>query len=267
MLALRADYRPKFAEFLLAVTTGRNTAEAFRAVYGKSVMEVERDLLTYLRGDRFQGVLLPLQIEKVTGKLEAEPLPPFDVRLTLAEIQNRPGREAETRAKLQALIAEDAKRPEPHAELAYLEWRSGRTKEALPEFERAYSLGARGPRLLWDYGRLMEREPARAIPVLRALLEVEPGRMEVRLELAEVQLRAGLPLDAVTTLAAVRSVTKSDAPRFFKDAAMAEWQAGHADAARTAAENLKKNAANDVDRAEADRLLAMMDRTRTAPGR
>jgi tetratricopeptide (TPR) repeat protein len=265
MLALRDDYRPKFGELMAAIHGGSDTAEAFRKVYGKSVGEVERDLREYLGGARFQGVLVPARLENFNEKLEAEPVAPFDVKLTLARIRNRPGRETETRPRFEELIAEGAKRPEPYAELGYLDWRAGRAKDAIPEFEKAYTLGARGSRFLWDYGRLAEREPAAAIPALRDLLEQEPDRMEVRLELAEVQLHARLPEDALRTLAPVRQVTKADAPRLFRTAALAEWQAGHADRARSAAEKYRNTAATDVDRAQADRLLASMDHREPAP--
>jgi tetratricopeptide (TPR) repeat protein len=264
MLALRDGYRPKFGQLMAALTTGADTAEAFRTVYGKTVAEIEHDLQAYLRGDRFQGVIVPVKIEKSSEKVEAEPVAPFDVELALAEIQNRPGKETEARARFAKLIADDPKRPEPHGEMAYLEWRAGRTKEAMPEFEKAYELGARGSRLLWDYGRLAEREPERSIAVLRQLLEQEPDRMEVRLELGEVQLRAHKAQDALATFAPIRKVTKSEAPRFFRAAMLAEWEAGHVEAAKAAAENLKKNAASDGDRRDADRVLASIER-QTAP--
>jgi tetratricopeptide (TPR) repeat protein len=259
MLALREEYSAKFPEFMVAVASGTDSAEAFRTVYDKTVAEVERDLLLYLRGERFQGRLVPMQMEKLSEKLEASPVAPFDLDLTLAEIQNRRGHEAESRAQFQELIGRDGARPEPHAELAYLEWRSGRSREAMPEFEKAFALGARGSRFLWDYGRLAEREPARAIPVLQQLLDAEPERLEVRLELAEVQLRARQPVDTLRTLAPVRQVGKADAPRLFHTVALAAWQAGLKDQARAAAESFRKTAATAVDRAEADRLVALIE--------
>jgi len=258
MLALRDEYSKKFPDYMVAVASGTDSAEAFGTVYGKSVAEVERDLLLYLRGERFQGRLIPMQMEKLSEKLEAGPVAPFDLDLTLAEIQNRRGHEAESRARFQELIARDGARPEPHAELAYLEWRSGQSREALPEFGKAFQLGAHGSRFLWDYGRLAEREPARAIPVLGRLLEQEPERIEVRLELAEVQLRARLPVDALKTLATVRQAGKADAARLFHTVALAAWQAGLKEQARAAAESFRKIAASDVEKAEAERLVALV---------
>jgi tetratricopeptide (TPR) repeat protein len=260
MLELQADYRPKFASFMAAIATGTDSAEAFRTVYGKSVAQVEKELQTYLRGDRFQAALVPAKLENFNEKLQPEPLPSFEVKLTMAELLNRPGREADTRARLQALIADDPKRPEPHAELAYLEWRGGHTDIARPEFEKAFDLGARGSRFLWDYGRLAERDGEKAFPVLQQLLAQEPDRMDARLELAEAQLRARQPAAALATLLPVHTVTKSDAPRLFRITAQAQWQAGNRDGARTAAEMLIKNAQTDRDRADAERILALLDR-------
>ena len=82
----------------------------------------------------------------------------FDVKLALADLTNRPGKEAETRKTLEDLAREDPKRPEPWAGLGYLAWRGNQIAEAVEAFGKAYELGDRSPRLLWDYGRLAERE-------------------------------------------------------------------------------------------------------------
>ena len=54
-----------------------------------ALSKIEADLTGYLRGGRFQGVLLSAKIEKITGDLKAEPAGEFDVKLILAEIGDR----------------------------------------------------------------------------------------------------------------------------------------------------------------------------------
>ncbi len=69
--------------------------------------------------------------------------------------------------------------------------------------------------MLWDFGRLVQsRHGDVAIRAFSELLKQEPARVDVRLELADAQLRFGSPADALTTLVGIRAVTPSDAPRY-----------------------------------------------------
>ena len=104
----------------------------------------------------------------------------------------------------------------------------------------------------------------KSLPVLQQLLTAEPDRLDVRMAIAEVQLRGRQFAAAVETLKAVRKVTKADAPRLFRDLALAELQTGNRTEARAAAEKLKEFAADDNDRSEAGRLLGILDHPQTA---
>jgi hypothetical protein len=116
--------------------------------------------------------------------LPIEPLSNFDLNLMFADLTSQPGKEEAVQSKLAELIKLDAKRPEPYRLLGYMACRGGRTDEAVKQFAKAYELGDRDSGLLWDYGRLAERRsPPDAIKVLSELLDKQPDRMEVRLEL------------------------------------------------------------------------------------
>ncbi len=118
-----------------------------------------------------------------------EPAQAFDVKLTLLDLSNRVGKEAETRQKLNDLASEYPKRPEPQAALGYLAWRAGEREPAARAFAAAFELGGRNPQMLWDYGRMAgNSDPSGAARALHALLDVQPDRLEVRLALAGVQL-------------------------------------------------------------------------------
>ena len=96
----------------------------------------------------------------------------FDVKLALADLTNRPGKEAETRKTLEDLAREDPKRPEPWAGLGYLAWRGNQISEAVEAFGKAYELGTAAPKFLWDFGRLAEREhPDAAVAALTDLVQ------------------------------------------------------------------------------------------------
>jgi hypothetical protein len=259
MLVLSPDYRPKFSQFTHLIAAGVDSAAALEQTYRVPLSQIESELKNYLRGGRFRGVLLPIKLEKVDDDLKAEPADAFEVKLLLAEIGDRAGREETTRAALQGLIAENPKRSEPHVDLGYLDRRERRSGDARQEFAKAFELGGRSPRMLWDCGRMVEAaDQVTAIDAFREVLKQEPDRVEVRLELASVQLRAH-PQDALATLAQVNKVTTKEAPRMFTLLAYASLGAGNRSEARAAAERLKGVATNDEDRAQADQILQFLD--------
>src|SRR5580658_6548827 len=171
MLALSPEYKPKFAQVLLAISGGTPSAVALEQAYGKPLKGIETDLLMYLHGGRFQGVLIPAKLEKVDDDLKAEPAGQFEVALLLAEVTDQPGREKETRAALEELTAQNPNRPEPYIDLAYLERKQRQSSEAYEHFAKAFELGGRDPQMLWDYGRLAaSADVPKSIQVLTELL-------------------------------------------------------------------------------------------------
>ena len=119
--------------------------------------------------------------------------------------------------------------------------------------------------MLWDYGRMSEAaDGEKAAQAFRELLKQEPARVDVRIELASVQLRSHAAKDALDTLAPVKTVTPQDAPRLLTLIAYANLEAGDREKARVAAEQLKRVSTKPEDRAQADRALEYLERLRTA---
>ena len=260
MLELSNAYRPGFPKFFALVSTGTPTAEALNQAYGKSVDQVDQDLRQYLHGGSFQAAILPQKLESVKDDIPAEAASPFDVKLTLADLLNRPGKEQEARAAMEQLAAENPKRPEPFAALGYLAWRRKENDEALKDFGTAFALGGRDPGMLWDYGRLVRQgNAAESIRVLSELMAEQPARTEVRMELAATQLVSKQPAAAIETLDAVKRITPEEAPRLFLLLAHAHLDVGQKDEARASAQNLAKFAKTDADKAQATEILRYLD--------
>jgi tetratricopeptide (TPR) repeat protein len=263
MLALTPQYKPKFTEVLLAISGGAPSADVLERTYGKSLNAIEGDLIAYLRGGRFQGVLIPAKLEKMDDDLKAEPAGQFDVSLLLAEVTDQPGKEQATRAALESLIAQNPSRPEPYVDLAYLDRRQKQFSEAYQHFEKAFDLGSRDPQMLWDYGRqAASADLPKSILALTELLKLDSGRLDVRLELASVQLRSHAAKVALETLAPVKKVTPEDAPRLLTLLVYANLEAGDRETARKGADQLKKVAATADDRDRADQILRFIDGSR-----
>jgi Tfp pilus assembly protein PilF len=260
MLVLTNEYRPGFAKFLEMVNAGTPTEEALDKAYGKSIAQVDKELQVYLRGTHFQGAYFAQKLAKGSDGITAEPAADFDVKLVLADLLNRPGKQSETRAAFERLAAEDPKRPEPFAALGYLAWRTRNNEEAAKDFGKAFALGDRDPQMLWDYGRMLRgRDSAEAIHVLSELVGKEPARTDARLELAAQQLTAGEPGAALDTLKPVQKVTAAEAPRLFAIIAHAQLDLKQWNDAKESADRFRKAARTEDEKFQADRILAYLE--------
>jgi Tfp pilus assembly protein PilF len=263
MLFLSGEYRPGFLRFMAAIEVGTPSEEALTRTYGKPLAAIEKDLQKYSHREGFQGALFPAKLENVAGEMPAQPLAAFDVHLVLAELMDWPGKETDARRALQALIVEDPKRPEPYVVRGYLALRKGDPGAAQDDFAKAFDLGDRTPRLLWDYGRMVERDDAPlAMEVFRELLLRESNRVDTRLELAALQLASKQAEAALVTLAYVQKVTPADAPRLFHIMAVARLLRGEREEARNAAERWAKFAKTTEDKAESERFITYLKENR-----
>lgn len=260
MLQLSPQYSPKYSEFLKVLQSGVDSASALEKAYGKTIADIEKDLQSYFRGNQFYGRLFPLKLVTSTEKFPAAPAPDFEVRLALADLTNRSGKEAETRKMLEELTSADPKRPEPWASLGYLAWRDNQIPDAVEAFGKAYDLGNRSTKFLWDFGRLAEREHREtAVAALTDLYKLEPERLDVRMELAALHLNARRPGAALGILAEVHSVTAEDAPRFFTLLANAQIQLRDLDGARVTVAKLAANAKTPEDRTRVEQMQRYLE--------
>jgi Tetratricopeptide repeat len=259
MLVMSDAYRPKWPEFFAAIQAGKDSAEALTVTYGKSLDTIERDLNGYVRGNRFSAGVFDLKLAKVGQRFTPDPAPDFDVKLLLLELSRRPGSEDRSREQLSALSAENPTRPEPYTQLGYLAWRTTSSADAEKFFEKAFALGERSTRMLWDYGRMAGRSrPDEGARVLQELLTREPARRDARIELATVQLENNQPKEAIDTLR-VTEWHPDEAPRVLSIVAAAEMKRNNREAARSAAERVLTYAPTGEHRQFAQRLLDFLN--------
>ena len=203
--------------------------------------------------------MFPVKLQ--TGeKVAAEPAVMFDVRLALLDLSNRRGKEADAKARLQDVVKDDPKRPEPYVALGYLAARAGQEDEAIESFSKAVELGSRNEQMLWDFGRMASRaKPAQAMDALQTLLADQPNRFDVRMALAQIQMNSKLAKEAIETLAPVKKVTPEDAPRFFQVLAFAHMQNGEREAARANAQRWLDNTKDSDEKLNANRMIRYLD--------
>jgi tetratricopeptide (TPR) repeat protein len=261
MLSMHAEYRPKFTELLTAIQDGTPSVEALEKVYGKPLAVIEKDLQSYVHGDRFNAALLPARLDRDKSAIPSEPASAFDVKFALSDLTNVRGKDGDARQRFEELTREDPNRPEPWSALAYLAWRAERYGEAVDDFSKAFERGGRSPRMLFDFGRMAARGRAEeAVRALTELVALEPDRNDARVELASVQIAAQKPVQALQTLNAIKKVTPDEAVRVFTLFAYAEAQLGMFDQAQESAARVAQYAKTPKDREQAERLKGYVDR-------
>jgi Tfp pilus assembly protein PilF len=249
------EYRPKFSAFLTAVANGTNSAEALQSVYGKSLPTFESELRGYIGQGAFNHLIARIDIDRTKKAVAAEAASSFDVKFALTDIDNRPNAVGERRRALEEMKAENPKRPEPWAGLAYLDWQEGKSSLATEGFSKAYALGDHSNRMLWDYGRLAQSSrPLESAKVLKELAVLEPNRVEVRIELAWSQYFAGQLNDASMTLHGITIETAEQAPRFFSALANVQLGLGDRAAASRTVDLLERYMKTEADRIQAENL-------------
>jgi len=77
MLYLSDAYRPKFSAFSLKVIATNSTESAFREVYGKSLVDVGKDLEFYATSNSINIALFEAKMEKSSERPLARSLHPI----------------------------------------------------------------------------------------------------------------------------------------------------------------------------------------------
>lgn len=265
MLLLSPEYAPRFSKLVDALGDGTPSQQVVEKLYGKPLSAFDKEVQAYIRGSRFSGALVDA---KLVGNAEAhaESAQPFDVKLALLDLLQRPGKEAERRKGLSDLAAEYPQRPEPHAALGYLDARTSQSEEGLKEFKAAVDLGGRNPQMLWDYGRMaVGRDSVEALRVLQLLLTLDANRVDVRLLAAQLQLQAKKSQEALLTLAAIKKVTPAEAPAFFRTAAYAQLNSGNLDDAKISGQRWVENAKEPREQETAKSFMSYLNVSRTPP--
>ncbi len=257
MLATTDKYRSKFWGLLPALSSGTPSVQALETTYGMPFAELESELKTYIRGPYFRKLIVKIRLD-ATEKLNSQPADMFEVHEALAELLlGLQGRQADARTRFEELAREDPKRPEPWASLGYLAWRNGKPGEAAEDFGKAFDLGSRNPRLLLDYAQLARGDkPEASAAALTALLGQDPGNVDARLTLANLQLSQGQFNEALATAGTITSV-KSDDQRDYLVylRAFAYLRLGDLAKAHALAEELKKMSSSPDVRSRADAIL------------
>ena len=271
MLMSDKRYQPQTARFLAAISGGAAAPAALESVYQRSTEVVFKDLLSYIRQDRFMYSLVEYTMPPQPAKPATRLVDAFEAGLVAANLLAG-GRTSEGEARL-AFETLAKERPDDLGLLesrGYFELRKGRTADAAPHLARAVELGSTNPMLLRDYaGLIAASDPAKAEELLAKALGLAPNDVETRVRLANVFVRTRKPDAAIATLAPVTQVPPDLAVNFFMAAANAAAQKSQFEDAKRAAARAVASARTENEKRVAAQLSASIqafaDRVAAAP--
>ncbi|MEI9976225.1 MAG: hypothetical protein WDO73_31775 [Ignavibacteriota bacterium] len=234
MINLDAGYHPHLAALLDALKTA-DSATAFRIAYGKSVAQVQADLLEYAHRETLHGVAFqaPLETSVEAPKIETHAAMP--ARLAIADMLSEyPGKLSQATAMYAELARDYPQRWEVQAALGRFEWRERRNSQAVVHFAHAAALGANDPRMFLDYASALSvtSQPEEAIKALRTAIHFDGSLKEAHYDLGLALLRTSAWRDAMYELQLARPVKAQQAARYFYGMAYSAYRLGDAIAAR-----------------------------------
>ena len=272
MLFFAPDYRPNFAKFVVAASSGKTMDEACQTVFGKRLTEVETGLRQYLRGERFYRVLFDIKLEKSAEDPDVSEASPFESGMVLADLLALTNKTKEALSAYQQLARDNPDKPDVEESLGYLAWQSGDHDAARGHFARALATGTKNAQMCFDYA-MLSRSGAdavkNALPAFRQALDLKPDYAEARLQLGLMLVNTRDYPEAIAQLRQVKKVDPEQAQWFFPALAYAYFQTGDKEKARENAEFAKKWAKTPQQIEHADALLQSLESkkivARTAP--
>ena len=267
MLMLGDDYRSRFTALLGAIGNSQETAAAIDNVYGRSLVQVEKDLQSYVRGISFKALLFSFGLEKTAERPEIRPATPLESGLALAGLfANRRGKEEESRLAYAKLAAEYPQSWRPEAGLAYLALRTARD-QAGRHFARAEELGSDDANMYFDYAMSGTPESGkRQAELLQKAVKLKPDFEEANYYLGFALYVLRDCQGAHDALTRVKRITSEQAPQFFQVLAYSDDCLGLPDLAKAAAKQALDFARTPADSDWARQFLEYVNRPRGGEG-
>jgi len=262
MLFLAPEYKDNFGKFVMALHSGKSSAEACEIAFGKSSRAVFQDLHAYFDRKKIYGRVFETRLEDREEGTTSAALPEFDSQLALADLLVAIGKRDEAKTEYARLEKEQPGRPELAQSIGNLALWSRDFNTARQYFEKAYDAANADAKLCFELA-MLEREakqpPAKIIPMLERSLKSKPDYTDAKVQLGLVRIDARDFTGAVSTLMSIPKITAQYAPPVYCGLAYARVQTGDLEGARDDAGTCRKWAKTDADTNRADRILKFIE--------
>ena len=266
MLMLGDGYRDKFSDFALRISQTGSAEDAFQAIYGKKLSQVEKEMRAYANS-ALKGALFATKFEKFTVE-SGRPATDLESEIVLTRLSAMRGKKMEAMARLERLVLQYPSNFEPEEALAYVAWRSGEADAAKEHLSLAIQKGATNWKTHWDFARLAygDRSDKRALLALDKAIRGNPDLVDAKLMLAYRLLENKTYAQALVAFRNIRKIDPERAPSMLLAIAHCASRLGLNSEALANAEAAKKHAKTDKDIQAAANLIQYLKRGETAKG-
>lgn len=262
MLYLSNDYRPQFSAFLNRLMATNSSVTAFRDVYGKSLVDVRKDLESYMRDGSINVAVFDAKLEKSSEVPVAQPASDLEAGLVQADLLTHLSRRDEASAIYQRLANDYPKSWEVEQALGYLAWRKSEIEAAKGHFGRAKQLGSTDGKLYLDYAKLLQGDPSSDALMMTVLLKA----VDLRPDLTDARLLLGFHCynthdykGAIEHLGKVKKIEPERASSFFQVLSFSQLQLGNRQAAKQEAEKARSSAKTPTEIQKTEELLKLLN--------
>ncbi len=261
MLLLSPEYKACKSKVVPLLFEGKPAATDFPQACDRSLLEVQKDLMSYVRGSRFFAALFDVQLEKHAEAPDVDDASPLESGAVLADVLLLAHKRAEAKARFEELAKDYPKSWEPEAGLARLAWFYRNYDEARRHFARAAELGSTDPQLYLDYASLDAANSA----LLRKALELRPDWQEAQYRLGLSLITEGKYQDAIDDFRRIKKVTPAQAFQFFYGLAYASYRLDQKPQAAKYIEDARKWAKAPAEISRVDQLAAFVNGNQPVP--
>jgi tetratricopeptide (TPR) repeat protein len=262
MLFLAPEYKDNFGKFVMALHSGKSSAEACEIAFGKSSSAVFKDLHAYLDRKKIYGRVFETGFEDRGEQTTPAALPEFDSRLALADLQVAIGKRDDARLEYARLEKEQPGRIDLNQSIGNVALWARDMSTARQYFEKAYDAGDADARVCFELA-MLEREAkqplAKIIPILERSLKSKPDYTDAKVQLGLIRIDARDFQGAISTLMSIPKITPQYAPPVYCGLAYARVQSGDLEGAREDALTCRKWAKTDAETSRAEKILKFIE--------
>jgi tetratricopeptide (TPR) repeat protein len=255
LLSASPKYAAHFRELIAEFNSGSQGGQPFQKVYGVSLVEVAKDLTSWMGS--FHSPHLHPVVPTESPAAEMLELSRAHAQYLLAELALVSGHVDQARARFDDLAREQPTNPDVAVALGTIALRQGNRTEAIKLWRRAISLNVKDPELCYRYALLADesgKEPEAKLGLERAVT-LAPGFDDARYRLALIEYHAAEyrpALENLRKMAVPKDVRRCYA--YWTAMASSLLELNENDEARKIALEAAKVAQNDSDRQKALQL-------------
>jgi tetratricopeptide (TPR) repeat protein len=262
MLYLAPEYKDNFGKFVMALHSGKTSAEACEIAFGRSSAQVFKDLHAYLDRKKLYGQVFETRLANNDAEIASAPVPEFDARLALADLMVAISKRDEAKAEYARLEKEQPGNADLDQSIGNLALWSRDFNTAREYYAKAYDAGNADSQLCYDLA-ILEREakqpPAKVIPMLERSLKSKPDFTAAKIQLGLIRIDARDFPGAISALMAIPQIAPQFAPSVYCGLAYARVETGDLEGAVQDVQTCHKWSRTDPDTSRADRIRKLIE--------